>query len=166
MPNIFRRGRPTKLKLGTQRRSTKTRISDRRRDLQCQRSRSQGHVTRLTGVARWRYQYYNFTTALHCHSLLIRWRYWQQQRCGFALYEYILVVRIFKYFKIWIHCCAFTFVIRARNLRRIYIMVNDLRKVQSYWISADWPWLARKTSYMRLKCSTLVDGDISFLINA
>ena len=30
--------------------STKTRISDKRRDLQGQRSRSQGHVTRLTGT--------------------------------------------------------------------------------------------------------------------
>jgi len=42
---------------------------------------------------RWRYQYYNVTIALHCHSLL--------SRCGdttraisrgFALYEYILVI--------------------------------------------------------------------------
>jgi len=49
MPNIFRTGRPTKFKLGTQ---TKTRISDKRRDLQGQRKRSQGHVTRLTGVGR------------------------------------------------------------------------------------------------------------------
>jgi len=29
--------------------------------------------------ARWRYQYYNVTTALRCHSLLARWRHWQQQ---------------------------------------------------------------------------------------
>ena len=34
------------------RRSTKTRISDKRRDLQGQRSRLQGHVTRLLGVGR------------------------------------------------------------------------------------------------------------------
>ena len=32
--------------------STKTRISDKRRDLQGQRSRSQGYVTRLTDVGR------------------------------------------------------------------------------------------------------------------
>jgi len=32
------------------RRSTKTRITDKRRDLEDQRSRSQGHVTRLAGV--------------------------------------------------------------------------------------------------------------------
>jgi len=37
----------TKFKLGTQ-----TRISDKRRDLQGERSRSQGHVIRLTGVGR------------------------------------------------------------------------------------------------------------------
>jgi len=44
MPNIFRTGRPTMFKLG-RRTEHKTRISNKRRD---QRSRSQGHVTRLT----------------------------------------------------------------------------------------------------------------------
>jgi len=43
MPNIFQTGRPTKFKLGN-RRNTKTRISDKCRDLQGQRWRSQGHV--------------------------------------------------------------------------------------------------------------------------
>ena len=28
---------------------------------------------------RWWYQYYNVTTALHYHSLLARWRHWQEQ---------------------------------------------------------------------------------------
>jgi len=42
--------------------------------------------------ARWRYQYYNFTTVLHCHSLLARWRYRQEQHgVGSHVYEYILV---------------------------------------------------------------------------
>jgi len=48
--HIFRTGRPTNFKLGTE--YTKTRISDKRSDLQGQRSRSQGNVTRLIGVGR------------------------------------------------------------------------------------------------------------------
>ena len=44
--------------------------------------------------ARWRYQYYNFTTAIHCHPLLARWRYCQEQHgvCSHSIdYKYILV---------------------------------------------------------------------------
>ena len=121
------------------RQSTKTRTSDKRHDLQGQRWRSQGHVTRLIGVGwcrernvletpklvgrlptpratmptsfkvkgqrsrlQWSITLHNNTSfrttiafysnslggdtstitllpALHCHSLLARWRYWQQQ---------------------------------------------------------------------------------------
>jgi len=49
--HIFRTGRPTNFKLGN-RRSKKTRISDKRSDLQGQSSRSQGHVTCVIGVGR------------------------------------------------------------------------------------------------------------------
>ena len=49
--HIFRKDRPTNFKLGTQtEQATKTGITDKRRDLQGQRSRSQGHVVRLRVV--------------------------------------------------------------------------------------------------------------------
>jgi len=52
MTNIVRTGRPKNFKLGTQ-----TEHEDphqrKRRDLQGQRSRSQGHVTLLTDVGRY-----------------------------------------------------------------------------------------------------------------
>jgi len=48
--HIFRLGRPTNFKLGTH---TQNHITDKRRDLQDQRSRSQGHVMRLTRVGRY-----------------------------------------------------------------------------------------------------------------
>ena len=51
MRNIFRKGRPKNFKLSRAYRwSTKTRIADKRHDLQGQSSRSQGHVMRLTCV--------------------------------------------------------------------------------------------------------------------
>jgi len=49
MRNVFRTRRPTKCKLGIQM-VYKTCITDKRHYLQCQRSRSQGHVIRLTGM--------------------------------------------------------------------------------------------------------------------
>ena len=45
-------GKAYELQTWYRRQSIKTRISDKRRDFQGQRSRSQGHVTRLTGVGR------------------------------------------------------------------------------------------------------------------
>ena len=44
--------------------------------------------------ARWRYHYYNVTTALHCHSLLARWRHWQEQYGVGSHSEYFLVIII------------------------------------------------------------------------
>jgi len=51
--NIFRTGRPTNFKLGTQTEYEDPHgISNKRRDLQGQRSRSQGHVIRVTAVGQ------------------------------------------------------------------------------------------------------------------
>jgi len=50
--NIFRTGRPTNFKLGAHTEHARPASVNKRRDLQGQRSRSQGHVMRLTGVGR------------------------------------------------------------------------------------------------------------------
>jgi len=50
--HIFRTGKAYEFQTWYTRRTMKTRISDKRRDLQGQWSRLQGHVTRLTGVGQ------------------------------------------------------------------------------------------------------------------
>jgi len=50
--HILRTGRPTNFKLGTQTQYEDPHQRQLRRDLQGQRSRSQGHAMRLTGVGR------------------------------------------------------------------------------------------------------------------